>query len=188
MVVWALTAGIGIYLLAVGIAGQRTAATVRSAGVATTPAPAVTPAPAAEPDPQTGDEEDDAGEGASVVGAAALTLVLEHGRADGRPQAAEGSALLEFVHPALALLGLTFWIFFVMSGYRAFAWISFGVVVATVTAGLSWEIANRRAAARRRDGAAGGAGFPPHLIMLHGAAAACTFALVIIAAVVASHG
>jgi hypothetical protein len=138
MVVWAVTAGIGVYLLATGIATAR--ATAR---------------PARPP-----------GGGAPAV---------------------EGSPLLEFTHPALALLGLTFWIFFVMTGDHVFAWIAFGVVVATVAAGLGWEQASRR---RRRRGARSGAdtSFPPHLIMLHAAAAACTFALVVIAAVGAAHG
>jgi heme exporter protein D len=106
--------------------------------------------------------------------------------AGSRPATPEGSPLLEFVHPALALLGLTFWIFYVMTGYRTFAWVAFGVVVATVAAGLSWE-AMRRRTARRRAGSARGDGtsFPPHLVVLHGLAALCTSALVVITAVVA---
>jgi hypothetical protein len=124
---------------------------------------------------------------------------------------AEGSPLLEFTHPLLALLGLTFWIFFVMTSDRLFAWIAFGVVVATVLAGLSWVIVTRRTAQRlaaartalradRKPGAAGdgagatgsGAGaapgFPAHLVMIHGLAAACTLALVVISAATAAHG
>lgn len=108
----------------------------------------------------------------------------------GGAPAAKGSPLLEFIHPMLALLGLTFWIFFVMTGDRLFAWIAFGVVVATVLAGLSWVIITRRAARSRRDGGAGGAGhsFPAHLVMIHGLAATCTFALVVISAATAAHG
>jgi heme exporter protein D len=165
MVVWTLTAGVGIYLLAVGIAAQRADERIPRA-------PAQNGVTA-------------------VVGSAALPLVLRGQQAAGeRPDttrsAPDGSPLLEFAHPALALLGLTFWIFYVMTGYRTFAWIAFGVVVATVTAGLSWETVRRRTA-RRRAGSDRGHGprFPAHLIMLHGAAAACTFALVVITAVVA---
>lgn len=160
MVVWALTAGIGIYLLAVGITTQR-------AHEHAPRVPVKTETPA-------------------VVGTAALPVVLGADRpAAGKP-AAEESALLEFVHPALALLGLTFWICYTMSHYRAFAWVAFGVAVATIAAGLTWEAVRRRMA-RGRAGPARGdaANFPPHLIMLHGAAAACTFALVVITTVVA---
>jgi hypothetical protein len=160
MVVWALTAGIGIYLLAVGIAAQRTRER-------TQPAPA---APAKT-------------EATAVVGSAALAAVLSDERPATTRPAPEGSPLLEFVHPALALVGLTFWIFYMMSHYRPFAWVGFGVVVATMAAGLSWEAVRRRTA-RRRAGSArpDGTGFPPHLIALHGAAAVCTFALVVITA------
>jgi|HubBroStandDraft_1064217.scaffolds.fasta_scaffold58552_2 hypothetical protein len=170
MVVWALTAGIGIYLLAVGFTAQRARVSL--------------------PEPK---REDATVPGATVTGAAALAGVLD-GQAPGAPPgarrpAAEESALLEFMHPALALLGLTVWIFFMVTGERPFAWIAFGVVVATVAAGLSWEATRRRNARRReRDASRPGTGFPPHLIMLHGLAAACTFALVVIAAVVAGHG
>jgi O-antigen/teichoic acid export membrane protein len=162
MVVWALTAGIGIYLLAVGMAAQR----MHDRAL---------PAPAKS-------------EATAVVGAAALTMVLGDERPAGnRPAAPEGSPLLEFVHPALALLGLTFWIFYVMTGYRTFAWVAFGVVVATVAAGLSWEAARRRSVRRRpADSARGdGTSFPPHLVVLHGLAALCTSALVVITAVAA---
>jgi hypothetical protein len=178
MVVWTLTAGIGIYLLAVGIAAHR-------AGAAAGPVAA-----AAQAVPRPAEEADDEAGQATVVGSAALTMVLRGQQTGGeRPGGArpapEGSPLLEFVHPALALIGLTFWICYTMTGYRTFAWIAFGVVVATVAAGLSWEAARRRTA-RPRAGSApgGGTGFPPHLVALHGLAAACTFALVVIAAAV----
>jgi hypothetical protein len=179
MVVWALTAGIGIYLLAVGLSAQR-------AGAA--PRPAVT-RPAWPPvivDPA---EDGDDGQTASPVGSAALTMVLGGGAPPpSRTSAPEGSPLLEFAHPALALLGLTFWICYVMSGYRVFAWIALGVVVATIAAGLGWEAARRRAARTRAEAShADGASFPPHLIMLHGLAAFCTFALVVVTAAAAVH-
>jgi hypothetical protein len=181
MVIWALTAGIGIYLLAAGITAQRTAALARTRAAATA-----------------GGTPGVAGGGAPAVGTQALAAVLGSRRATPPPP--EGSPLLEFTHPALALLGLTFWIFFVMTGDRIFAWVAFGVVVATVAAGLSWELSRRRTARGHAaadpgggghggpDGAADGPRFPPHLVLAHGAAAACTFALVVIAAVVAGHG
>jgi hypothetical protein len=153
MVVWVLTAGIGIYLLVTGIAAQRIVAAQRTVAAQR------------------------AGGGTATAATA---------------PAAEGSPLLEFMHPMLALLGLTFWIFFVMTGDRLFAWIAFGVVVATVLAGLGWVIIGRVAARRRGRGAGSGAlsgeaAFPAHLVAIHGLAAACTFALVVIAAATAAH-
>lgn len=170
MVIWALTAGIGIYLLAVGIAAQRAAASARAR--AATAAGADGPAAA--------------GADSTAVGTQALAVVMGSKPAPVAPP--EGSPLLEFTHPALALLGLTFWIFFVMTGDRLFAWIAFGVVVATVTAGLSWELSRRRAARAPTHGGRPGPRFPPHLMLAHGLAASGTVALVVIAAVAAGHG
>jgi hypothetical protein len=127
-------------------------------------------------------------DGATVVGAAALASITAPagGTAPGGsgPEA-EGSPLLEFMHPLFALTGLTFWIFFVMTDDRLFAWIAFGVVVTTVLAGLSWAALTRRAA--RRPGREPAA-FPTHLVMIHGLAAACTVTLVVISAITAAHG
>ena len=218
MVVWVLTVGIGIYLLAAGIAAQRQSAgggavprEDQPADVGTGLAPVGGGPGALAP----------AADGATVVGAAALTSgALGRGAAAGGPRGgsrAEGSPLLEFTHPMLALTGLVFWIFFVMTDDRLFAWIAFGVVVVTVLAGLSWVLMTRRSArqraaaddaeprtAERRDRlpavsgpepaasgpepAAPGPRFPAHLVMVHGLAAACTFALVVIAAATAAHG
>lgn len=197
MVVWALTAGIGIYVLAVGITAGRRVSDLAVAAVTAAPLAGATRsgAPAAAAPVATAglapDEDEDDGAGAVLTGLAALEE-----SPPGPPHAVppEGSPLLEFVHPALALLGLTFWIFFVMTGDRVFAWVAFGVVVATAAAGLSWELVNRRIA--RRHAAAtggtpgtgpGGLNFPGHLIVLHGAAAVGTLALVVIAAAAATH-
>lgn len=169
MVVWVLTAGIGVYVLVAGISAQR-----RSRPAA--------PDELAPMGAGAGGHE-----GATLVGSAALAsgavkpLASVPGGAAASPggQAAEGSPLLEFVHPLLALTGLTFWIFFVMTGYRPFAWVSFGVVVAAILAGAGWVFAGRR----QRDPA--GLRFPPRLVLLHGAAAVCTLALVVIAVAMA---
>jgi len=93
--------------------------------------------------------------------------------------------LLQFCHPALALIGLGFWLGFVLVHYRPLAWISFGVLLATIGAGLSWLAANALAA-RRRQGAA--RALPPRLIVLHGLAAAATLALTALTALLAGHG
>ena len=92
--------------------------------------------------------------------------------------------LLQFCHPALALIGLGFWLGFVLIHYRPLAWISFGVLIVTLSAGLSWLTANALAA-RRRQGAA--RPFPPRLVVLHGLAAATTLALTMLTALFAGH-
>ncbi len=161
MVVWVLTAGIGIYLLAAGIAAQRQTAGLRRSATAG-PADAggrarrddVGPAVGGAVLPPAGERADPLApgpDGATVVGAAALASITapDGGAAPGGGgPGAEESPLLEFTHPLLALTGLTFWIFFVMTDDRLFAWIAFGVVVATVLAGLSWAWLTRRVARR----------------------------------------
>jgi hypothetical protein len=184
MVVWVLTAGIGVYLLAAGIAAQRPAG-----------------AEAGGAEAGGGGSAAEAGGGGSAAQAAGGGSAAPAGGGSAAvAAAAEGSALLEFTHPLLALTGLTFWIFFVMTDDRLFAWIAFGVVVGAVLAGLSWVIIGRRTA-RGRGGGPGAAGpgaagpvasahaFPGRLVVIHGLAAACTLALVVIAAATAAaHG
>jgi hypothetical protein len=195
MAVWVLTAGIGIYLLAAGIAAQRQtaglrrSASARSADAGGGPADDVGPAVGGAVLPPAGERADPLApgpDGATVVGAAALASITppDGGAAPGGGPGAEGSPLLEFTHPLLALTGLTFWIFFVMTDDRLFAWIAFGVVVATVLAGLSWALLTRRVGRRAgREPAV----FPAHLVMIHGLAAACTLALVVISAITATR-
>ena len=61
-------------------------------------------------------------------------------------------SLLEFAHPALAIIGLGFWLGFTLVHNRVLGWIAFGLVTATVGLGLTWFTASARAAkARRRD-------------------------------------
>jgi hypothetical protein len=215
MVVWVLTAGIGIYLLAAGIAAQR-----HAGGTRVLPGDGLTPGsqadsgltPSRQADGGTGLASagggssglDPAADGATVVGTAALSGgVLGSGVAAGGPgggsRTPEGSPLLEFTHPLLAVTGLMFWIFYVMTDDRLFAWIAFGVVVTTVLAGVGWVLLTRHLARQRpappaatarpdHEPGAPGPRFPAHLVMIHGLAAACTFALVVIAAATAAHG
>jgi predicted alpha/beta-fold hydrolase len=92
--------------------------------------------------------------------------------------------LLEFSHPALALAGLAFWFVFVLIHYRPLAWISFGILVVTLGAGLGWLAANALATRRRQDAARA---FPPRLIVLHGLAGSVAIALTVLTALSASH-
>jgi hypothetical protein len=93
--------------------------------------------------------------------------------------------LLEFSHPALATTGVACWLMFTFVHYRPFAWISFGILVATLTAGLSWFARNRQAAIREERAAWT---FPPRLIALHGGAAVLSITLTVVTALVASRG
>jgi hypothetical protein len=93
--------------------------------------------------------------------------------------------LLEFAHPALAVAGLACWIMFVFVHYRPMAWISLGILVVTLSAGLAWFARNLRAAARHAGAAWA---FPPRLILAHGLAAAVAITLTILTALTAGRG
>jgi hypothetical protein len=159
LVLWILTVGAGISVLVSGNNARRQ--TARPMPVATTlprsAAPPVTDAGGPPPVPRT------------------------------KVQAAPGEhPLLEFSHPALGAAGLACWFLFVGLHYRPLAWISFGIVVVTVVAGLGWLTSNARAAKRRGNTAR--APFPPRLIMLHGVAATATVVLAVLTALSAGHG
>jgi hypothetical protein len=158
LALWVVTAVAGVSLLSTGNAARRR--TSPSVQIASTPA---------------------------RYGAVPLT-------ADGKPPPvprtrvaapAGEHPLLEFSHPALALAGLAFWFVFVLIHYWPLAWISFGILVVTLCAGLSWLAANARAARRQEKAARP---FPPRLIALHGLAAAVAFTLTVLTALSASHG
>ena len=105
-------------------------------------------------------------------------------------------SLLEFAHPACAIIGLGFWLGYTFVHYRPLGWIAFGLVTATVCLGLSWFAANTRAARRQRQGEPplksehrdeSAPSFSTRLIALHGGAAAATFALAALTALVLSR-
>ena len=99
-------------------------------------------------------------------------------------------SLLEFAHPASAIIGLGFWLGYTFVHYRPLGWIAFGLVTATVCLGLSWFAANTRAARRQRQDERQprkGPSFSTRLIALHGGAAAVTFALAALTALVLSR-
>ena len=94
-------------------------------------------------------------------------------------------SLLEFAHPASAIVGLGFWLTFTLVHNRALGWIGFGLVTATVCLGLTWFTANTRAAGRQGSPEGEPApSFSTRLVILHGSAAAVTFVLAALAALV----
>jgi hypothetical protein len=75
--------------------------------------------------------------------------------------------LAEFAHPALAVIGLGFWLGYVITRDRTFAAIGLGILLGAICAGLSWFTVNRRD--DKRAAAAGLAGEPGPGEMSHGA-------------------
>jgi hypothetical protein len=203
LVLWLFTAGAGFYLLVTSNLGRaRPAATIPAAEPAPAPAePAPAPAepatvPAAAP-----------AKASVAAPAAAAGSTAPHGskremrraardRFDPPSLTAAKSApavpglrsLLEFAHPAFAIVGLGFWLGFTMVHDRALGWIAFGLVTATVCLGLTWYTANTRAVRREEPpGSEPAPAFRTRLVLLHGSAAAVTFALVALTALVLSH-
>lgn len=107
--------------------------------------------------------------------------------------------LAEFAHPALAVIGLGFWVGYVVSRDRIMLVIGLGILLGAIAAGLSWFTVNRRAANRAlpddalaegaEDKAADAAGqeadprtaplsFTPLVLILHTAGAALTLLFV----------
>jgi hypothetical protein len=188
LILWVLTASAGVSLLRSGRAASGAAAgPAQPADAAGSPAqPAGAAAGPAQADAAAAGPAQAEGAPARY---AALPLT-EDGRPPPGPHVKVAAPpgehpLLQFSHPALALTGLGFWLAFVLVHYRPLAWISFGILVATLGAGLGW-LASNALAARRRQGAA--RTFPPRLIVLHGVAAAATLALTALTAVAAGHG
>ena len=191
LVLWLFTAGAGFYLLVTSnLRGARPAAAL----------PVAQPAPDAEPAT------------ASVAAPAAQAPAAQAPAAQAQPAAKRPSraardrfappslvaarnapvlpglrSLLEFAHPACAIIGLGFWLGYTFVHYRALGWIAFGLVTVTVCLGLSWFAANTRAARRtlsseHRDVPV--PSFSTRLIALHGGAAAVTFVLAALTALV----
>jgi hypothetical protein len=100
--------------------------------------------------------------------------------------------LAEFAHPALGLIGLGFWVGYVISRDRVMLAIGLGIVLGAIAAGVSWFTVNRRAAERAAaaDAAADDSGsedlrtaplsFTPLVLILHTAGAALTLLFVVL--------
>jgi hypothetical protein len=82
--------------------------------------------------------------------------------------------VVEFAHPACAIVGLAFWLGYALVHNRALAWIAFGLAAVTACAGLAWFISNRKSSL-----------FSPRLIAIHGGGATLTFVLAALTALTA---
>jgi hypothetical protein len=99
------------------------------------------------------------------------------------PMLPGGPSLLEFAHPAFALIGLGFWLGFTLVHARVLGWIAFGLIAATACLGLAWLAASVRAA-RRADSDRPAPYFAGRLMVTHGCAAAVTITLAALSALV----
>ena len=93
-------------------------------------------------------------------------------------------SLLEFAHPACAIIGLGFWLGYTLVHSRALGWIAVGLVAVTACLGLTWLTANARAAKSGLDTDEPGPSFNGRLVALHGAAATVTVTLAALSALV----
>jgi hypothetical protein len=193
LVLWLLTAGAGFYLLVTSNLGRARPAAASPAAEPATAASVATPAAQVTPSA--------AASSATQAAAASPASKREMRRAardrfdppsltaaKNAPVLPGLRSLLEFAHPASAIVGLGFWLGFTLVHNRVFGWIAFGLVTATVCLGLTWYTANARAA--RGEGAPAGEpapSFTTRLVIVHGSAAAVTFVLAGLAALVLSR-
>ena len=138
MLLWMITAGAGLYLL---VRAARPAPRPTRRGRSGHDGPGrgeLTPVtvPASRP-AQAGIPQ----AAAEALAAGARVPPITHTRIATQPGQ---HPLLEFMHPALGIVGLGIWIAYVATKFGTFAWVSFGVLLATIAAGLTWYTVNRR--------------------------------------------
>jgi hypothetical protein len=195
LVLWLFTASAGFYLLVTSNLGRaRPAATIRAAEPATAPAESATvsaaPAKAsvAAPAAQTPARPAPASRREMRRTARDRFDPPSLTAAKNAPAVPGLRSMLEFAHPAFAIVGLGFWLGFTLVHDRGLGWIAFGLVTAAVCLGLTWYTANARAA--RREGPPGSEpapAFRTRLVLLHGSAATVTVALAALTALVLSR-
>ena len=179
LILWIFTAGAGIHLLITG-RPDRTGPD----GAAVTPAPARVRASAGVP-----------AAAVEALASGARVPPITHTRVSTPPGQ---HPLLEFMHPALGVIGLGCWLAFTITHYATFAWVASGLVVATISAGLTWFAIRSRAhrpapgrpAPARPGGSADGSAarrLPPRRFLIHGGGAALTLILAVISALAAHH-
>ena len=195
LVLWLFTAGAGFYLLVTSNLGRaRPVVATPAAEPATTPTEsAAVPAgasatPAAASTPQATATESPASKREMRRMARDRFDPPSLTAAKNAPVVPGLRSLLEFAHPAFAIVGLGFWLGFTLVHDRGLGWIAFGLVTATVCLGLTWYTANTRAARTKNEaGSEPAPSFSPRLVILHGSAAAVTFVLAALTALVLSR-
>jgi hypothetical protein len=185
LVLWLFTAGAGFYLLVTSSLGRARPASPES--VAPDPQPArastgqsalaSTGHPASVPTGREASRREMRREARNRWDPPSLTAAKK------APVLPGAWSLMEFAHPACALIGLAFWLGFTMVHNRALGWIAFGLIAVTASMGLAWFTANALAA-RRGDGDRPAPHFAGRLMVLHGCAAAVTITLAALTALV----
>jgi hypothetical protein len=179
LVLWIVTAAVGVSLLGTGGAARRAARAASAQDAVVAPEAAL----------PVGGSLAETAHAIATARSAAVPLTAE-GKPPPVPRVTVKTLpgehpLLEFSHPALALTGLACWLMFVFVHYRPLAWIAFGILVAAIGLGLTWLVGNSRAV---RDHASAAWRFPPRLVLTHGLAATVSIALTVLTALIASHG
>lgn len=171
LLIWVVTMVAGLYLLAAVRPSRRAVedAAARAAEPAETREPTTAGVPAAA---------------AAAYAAGSRVPPINHTRITTRP---DEHPLLEFMHPALAIIGLGCWIAFVTTRFTGFAWIAFGIIVAAIAAGLTWFAASARAKRRAAAPDRPDRPRPTRLFLMHGSAAAVTLLLAVLTALTAHH-
>ena len=150
LVLWISTVAIGTYLLATA---------TRIGNTKSTPSePVPVSAGTASTDPAALSSRASGSQGAAAAPASPLAERLRAHKDDRfappslraeRSEPPPGmKELAEFAHPALALIGLAFWVGYVVSRDRIMLAIGLGILLGAICAGLSWFAANTRAAKR----------------------------------------
>jgi hypothetical protein len=189
LVLWMFTAGAGFYLLVTSSLGRARPSAAAAAVPSPQPAASV-PQSLPSPQPAASVPHSATPPAASVPPPAAPgrdrwappSLVASR----EAPILPSGQSVVEFAHPALAIIGLGFWLGFALVHNRTLGWIAFGLAAVTVCVGLGWFAANSRAARRAGPGRPAPS-FAGRLVALHGSGAALTLALAALAALV-FHG
>jgi hypothetical protein len=197
LVLWMLTAGAGFYLLVTSNLGRAhpAAATPPAEPASARPAPAES---ATVPATATAASATSVAQATATPSPASKREMRRAARdrfdppsltaAKNAPVVPGLRSLLEFAHPAFAIVGLGFWLGFTLVHNRALGWIAFGLVTATVCLGLTWYTANTRAARSKNAPEVEPApSFSNRLVILHGSAATVTFVLAALTALVLSR-
>jgi hypothetical protein len=198
LVLWAFTAGAGTYLLVTSSLGRAGTPDPEAAAPATQPAAAAATQPAAtQPATAAAPAAQPAAAAATQPAAAARPQASPQRQASQRemrraarerwdppsltaarkaPVLPGARSVLEFAHPACALVGFAFWLGFTLIHARGLGWIAFGLIAFTACLGLAWFTANVRAA-RTGDRDRPAPHFSGRLMVVHGCAAAVTITL-----------
>lgn len=193
LLLWLCTAAIGSYLLVTAVhAGNAEPEPEESAAAGESVTVPADQPEAASADPAEGPQARPAPAAKSKPRRSDRDLFAPQSLRDARNEPVPGlKALAEFAHPALALIGIGFWLGYVVSRDRLFAVIGLGILLGAICAGVSLFTANTRAAKRlaaNPDAAPPAPGTAPLIaspvvLTLHGIGATLTLLFAILIAV-----